>query len=415
MHHPILDVAEVMMQRQRPTVSDGFLGRRQFLSGVAASVVPLLAGPHLSRGNAAEPTVAAQKAVVSPGLIIREREPLNLEFPFAALKDRITPNDRFFVRSHFAIPKVDARSWRLNVDGFVERALELSYDELRTLPTKTVTATLECAGNSRAMLVPKAHGLLWQLGAVGNAKWTGVPLASVLEKAGVREGAVEVILEGADKGAVNAEPKSPGVVSFARSLPLEKAQRPGVLLAFQMNGKDLPVEHGFPLRVVVPGWYGMASVKWLSRITVSDKPFDGFWQTFHYSYWDRSSGRPMLKPVTELQVKAEIARPAYHEHVAAGKPYRVFGAAWAGDTEVAKVDVSTDGGKSWQPAKLLDDAVPFTWRFWEFEWQVPKQAGRHALMAKATDKHGHTQPAKHDPDRRAYMINFTAPVEVIVG
>lgn len=400
--------------RKQPNGIRHSLGRRDFLGGVAASVLPLLTGATLSRLVAAEP-VSGSATAMAPGLIIREKEPLNLEFPFSALEERIIPNKRFFVRSHFAIPKLDVAAWRLKVDGVVERPFELTYDELRAMPSKTVTATLECAGNSRAMLVPKAGGLLWQLGAVGNATWTGVPLSSVLEKAGVRGGAVDVILEGADTGAINDEPKSPGVVSFARSLPMEKALRPEVLLAYQMNGADLPLEHGYPLRVVVSGWYGMASVKWLSRVTVTDKPFDGYWQTFQYSYWDRASGQPVMRPVTEIQVKSEIARPAFHEQVAPGKPYRVFGAAWAGESQVTQVEVSTDGGSTWQPAKLLDEPLPFVWQRWEYQWPVPKQAGRYTLMARATDKRGRTQPAKHDPDRRSYMVNFTTPVEVFVG
>jgi DMSO/TMAO reductase YedYZ molybdopterin-dependent catalytic subunit len=382
---------------------------------MAVSALPMMGGTNLSRIAHAQAPNGAIGAVVSPGLIIREKEPPNLEFPFAALDGRTTPNERFFVRCHFSVPKIDAANWRLSIDGMVEHELKLSYKELRAMPAKTVSATLECAGNSRGMMVPKGSGLLWQLGAVGNANWTGVPLSAVLEKAGVRSGAVEVIFEGVDQGAINDEPKSPGVVPFARSLPIDKARRPEVLLAYQMNGADLPPEHGFPLRAVVPGWYGMASVKWLQRITITNKPFDGFWQTFHYSYWDRSSGRPVLEPVTEMQVKSAIARPAFQERVAAGKPYRVFGAAWAGESQVAKVEVSTDGGTSWQPAKLLDEATPFTWQRWEYQWQVPRGENRFTLMARATDKHGRSQPSKHDPDRRSYMINFTLPVEVVAG
>jgi DMSO/TMAO reductase YedYZ molybdopterin-dependent catalytic subunit len=380
---------------------------------MAASALPVMAGAGLQRFTHAQTRNAGSGPSVSPGLILREKEPPNLEFPFAALDQRITPNDRFFVRCHFAVPQVNAADWRLKVDGHVHQPLELSYDEIRRLPAKTVTATLECAGNSRGMLVPKASGLLWQLGAVGNAAWTGVPLSTVLQKARVRDGAVDVVLEGADSGAVTDEPKSPGVVSFARSLPLEKAQSSEVLLAYQMNGADLPPEHGFPLRVVVPGWYGMASVKWLHRITVTDKQFDGYWQTFMYSHWDRAGGRPVMRPITEMQVKSAIARPAFREQVPAGKPYRVFGAAWAGESDVTKVEVSADGGATWHPAKLLDEATPFTWGRWEYTWQVPAGASRYTLMSRATDKRGRTQPAKHDPDRRAYMINFTLPVEVI--
>jgi len=181
-----------------------------------------------------------------------------------------------------------------------------------------------------------------------------------------------------------------------------------------MNGKDLTREHGFPVRAVVGGWYGMAAVKWLTRITVTSAPFEGFWQSLEYAHFKREGGRPTLTPVTEIQVKSSIARPALSEGVPAGKPYRVFGAAWAGESEVAKVEVSTDEGKTWAVARLLGEAVPFVWRLWEFAWAVPKEPGRYALMVRATDGRGRTQPLKHDRDRRNYMINFIAPVEVEV-
>ncbi len=347
------------------------------------------------------------------GLITREKDPPNLEFPFPALDGFITPNERFFIRCHFPVPALDARSWRLRVEGAVRRELELSLDDLRKLPEKTVTATIECAGNSRVFL-HKEPGVQWELGAVGNAEWTGVPLAAVLQRAGLAEGAAEAVLEGADRGEVRGPPKSPGVIPFARSLPLTKARRPEVLLAYRMNGKELPKEHGFPLRAVVAGWYGMASVKWLTRVVVTERPFDGFFQTFDYTHWQRVKGLATLVPVTAMQVKAAVARPAPHEVVRAGAAYRVRGAAWAGEAEVAKVEVSTDGGKTWEPARLIGKSAPFAWRLWEHEWRTPAKAGRHVVLARATDGHGRVQPPRHDPDRRTYVISHVLPVEVEV-
>ena len=221
----------------------------------------------------------------------------------------MTPNTRFYVRNHFVAPKLEARDWRLKVEGAVERPLELTYDDLLKMAPRTQTALLECAGNSRVFLTPKASGVAWELGAASNAEWAGVPLAALLDRAGVRGSAVEVILEGADAGEIKDEPKSPGKISFARSLPLDKARKPEVLLAHKMNGDDLPAAHGFPVRAVVPGWYGMASVKWLTRIVVADRPFQGYFQSLSYTSFERVNGLPSMVPVTELEVKAEVARP----------------------------------------------------------------------------------------------------------
>jgi DMSO/TMAO reductase YedYZ molybdopterin-dependent catalytic subunit len=347
-------------------------------------------------------------------LIIREAEPRNLEFPFPTLDSAITPSNRFFVRSHFKVPEINLNTWRLQVDGAVRRVLDLSHADLARYPTRTVATTLECAGNGRALLIPKARGLLWELGAVGNAEWTGVSLADVLQDAGVREEALEVVLEGADRGEVTDDPKSPGPIAFERSLPMTKALKPEVLLATRMNGRDLPTEHGWPLRAVVPGWYGMASVKWLKRLTVTLTPFQGFWQTTEYSYWNRVEGRPTQVPVTAMRVKSQVARPALGEVVPAGSTYRVRGAAWAGESEVARVELSTDGGQTWSSTRLLGESVPFCWRLWEFDWKVPNSPGKRRLLARATDVQGRTQPLAHDRDRKAYMIHHALPIDLEV-
>ncbi len=295
--------------------------RRTFVRGmVAAAALPFLSPLGAGRVAGAEPESPTHPADAPafPGLISREEEPQNLEFPFPTLDSFLTPNPRFYVRNHFAAPKLEARDWRLKVEGAVEHPLELTYDELLKMAPRTQTALLECAGNGRVFLTPKASGVAWELGAASNAEWAGVPLASVLDKAGVRGAAVEVILEGADAGEIKDEPKSPGKISFARSLPLEKARKPEVLLAHKMNGEDLPAAHGFPVRALVPGWYGMASVKWLTRIVVTDRPFQGYFQSLSYTSFERVNGLPSMVPVTELEVKAEVARPMRGEVVQAG-------------------------------------------------------------------------------------------------
>ena len=348
-----------------------------------------------------------------PGLIVRERDPENLEFPFFALNSDLTPNEQFFVRSHFPVPKIDIKSWSLKVEGLVKHSLDLSFDQLTSMPSRTVTMVMECAGNSRIFLSPKVGGLQWELGAVGNAEWTGVPLADVLEKAGLKPDAVEVVLEGADSGEIKKEPVSPGKINYARSLPIRKALSRDVILAYQMNGQSLTPAHGYPLRAVVCGWYGMASVKWLKNITVTDRVFRGYFQTSDYTFWERQDGLPIqLLPVGEVEVKAEIARPALHEIVPAASVYRVHGAAWAGESPVAKVEVSADNAKSWQPAQLLGPATPYGWRLWEFHWRTPPSPAHCTIMARATDTKGRSQPVERDTHRGTYMISHIQPIEI---
>lgn len=359
---------------------------------------------------------AAEPETSSTGLITRELKPQNLEFPFATLGSLLTPNEQFFVRCHFPeIPQMDTRAWRLKIEGAVERPFEIGYDELTQMAARTLSATLECAGNGRIFLIPKVGGAQWELGAVGSAEWTGVPLRDVLERAGVRGDAVEVVLEGADIGEIKEEPKSPGKITFARSLPLAKARQPEVLLAYRMNGEPLPPEHGFPVRAIVPGWYGVASVKWLTRIMVTTRPFSGYFQSADYSYWEQEDGLPVeMRPVTEIEVKAQIARPACHERVPANTTFRMHGAAWTGEAEVTKVEVSTDAGQSWQEARLLGDALPYTWRLWEYPWHTPSRPGKVTLMARATDARGCVQPIQRDERRGTYMISHVLPVVVEV-
>jgi DMSO/TMAO reductase YedYZ molybdopterin-dependent catalytic subunit len=348
------------------------------------------------------------------GLITREREPINLEFPFAALDGLITPDNLFYVRNHFPVPRINVAEWRLTISGAVEQHVELSYDELRKLPPRTVMATLECAGNSRVYLVPKVRGTAWGQGAVSNAEWTGVPLSLLLENAGIKSSAVDVVLEGADRGEVKDDPISPGPIHFARSLPLAKAMQDEVLIAYKMNGNDLSPEHGYPVRAVVPGWYGMASVKWLTRIIVTDHEFQGYWQTLEYVSWRRENDLPVLEPLGEAQVKSQISRPTAYESVRAGTPHLVRGAAWSGESTVARVELSCDGGQSWHEVELTDDAIPFAWRRWEYLWSVPQTRGRLSLMVRATDEKGNVQPDHRDPDRRNYTINHVVPVEIDV-
>src|SRR5712691_7461232 len=257
------------------------------------------------------------------GKIVRSEDPLNLEMPFEMLDGFITPTESFYVRNHFPIPRIDKNKWRLRVEGEVGKPFQVSYDELLKLDSRKIPATLECAGNNRNLLEPKVKGVQWGLGAVGTAEWTGIPLSILLERAGVKPNAREVILEGADEGELDDAKAPRGKLRFARSVPLAKA-RADVLLAFQMNDVELPPEHGFPLRAIVPGWYAMASIKWLTRVIAIGRPFTGYYQTLDYAFWRNGE----LMPLSEMQTKAQIAQPVNGETVPANSNVRVFGAAW---------------------------------------------------------------------------------------
>jgi len=361
------------------------------------------------------PGTRSQDGGVLPqgGMIVREREPLNLEMPFGSLDGFITPVDRFFVRNHFSIPQIDVKTWRLKIEGEVETPLELTYDEVNKMESRTVAVTMECAGNGRAFLTPAAIGAQWERGAVSTAEWTGVLLAEVLGRAGLKGSVREVIFEGADRGEIE-DPLGPaGNVHYTRSMSLKKATH-DVLLAFKMNGEELTPAHGAPLRVIVPGWYGMASVKWLTRIIASTQPFNGYYQTIDYAYWQRGPGAPTLVPITGMQVKAQIARPGFADAVRTGQTYRVQGAAWTSEAEITNVEISTNGGQTWQDAHLLGESIHNAWRLWDFDWQVPAKAGKASLLARATDSLGRTQPAERDENRRSYLVNHLLPIEVEV-
>lgn len=343
------------------------------------------------------------------GLVVRQAEPLNLEGPFAALDGRVTATEKFYVRSHFPVPELDAGTFQLRVDGAVEKELALTFEELRRLPETTLAATLECAGNGRIFLAPPVAGVQWELGAVGTAEWTGVRLAEVLRLAGLRAEAQEIVLEGADHGV--AKDAGTGEIAYARGVPVSDAGR--VLLAWAMNGEPLSREHGFPLRAIVPGHYAMASVKWLTRIHAMTGAFQGYFQTLDYAYWDDSESEAVRRPLRAMALKSSIARPAAGAMLEAGSVVEIAGAAWSGEAPVERVDVSTDGGRTWAAAELMDPAEAGVWRRWRSEWR-PTAPGECVLLARATDGAGKVQPAERDPRWESYVIHHMLPVRVTV-
>jgi DMSO/TMAO reductase YedYZ molybdopterin-dependent catalytic subunit len=351
----------------------------------------------------------------SVGLIIRQKEPTNLETPLDQVDSYLTPTELFYIRSHFAAPRLELASYQLRVDGAVKNPISLSYKQLRDMPSETRVATLECAGNSRVFLIPQVAGAQWELGAVGNAEWTGVPLGALLERAGLEEDACEIVLEGSDRGTPTEEPVPPDPISYARSLPRDKAIQQEVLIAYQMNGRDLPLHHGYPVRAVVPGHYGMASVKWLTHIQAVREPFRGYWQTSDYGYWDYLDGKPVRRALGEMKLKSEISRPRVYETLVPNQKYTVFGVAWAGETDVTGISVTTDGGETWAEAEFLDPVQRYAWRRWKFDWLTPKKPGRYTLLAQAKSADGSVQPEKHDQNYGTYVINYPLPIEVFIN
>lgn len=360
-----------------------------------------------------ESTTSMAPSEPQVGLIIRERDPVNLEYPFDQLQEFLTPNDLFYIRSHFKAPVLDRHDYKLTVGGAVENQFTITYEELLAMPSVTRPATLECAGNGRIFLVPQVKGAQWQLGAVSTAEWTGVPLAALLERAGMSPEACEVLFEAADTGTPREEPIPPGSTQYARSVSAALVK--DIIIAYAMNGEELPLDHGFPLRVIVRGHYGMASVKWLTHIRVLTKPFKGYWQTSDYGYWAYDENQnPMRRALGPMQVKSAIARPRTREVIPAGSAYRVSGAAWGGEPYIEKVELSTDDGETWHAVRFLDEPQFGAWRRWELEWRVPSERGTYLLKSRATDAQGNTQPNHHDNRFGTYVIHHTFAIEVIV-
>jgi DMSO/TMAO reductase YedYZ molybdopterin-dependent catalytic subunit len=336
--------------------------------------------------------------------------PENSETPLESIQGWVTPNRLFFVRNHFDVPRVDVNAWRLSVGGLVREPAEWTWEELAALPQRSVFATVECAGNGRSFLQARQPGVQWGAGAIGHAEWTGVPLSVVLEKSGIAPGAVEVLFEGADRGSESDHPEP---MPFQRSLPLDKAMHRDTLLVLRMNGELLSPNHGWPLRLFVPGWYGVASVKWLNRIEVIDQPFRGYFQNNKYTVERRVGERTETVVVGPMVVKSEIIRPQAGAVLGRGTN-RIFGVAWAGEEAVARVEVSTDGGRNWERADILGACAPYCWSLWEYLWEVT-EPGEYELMARATSTGGRTQPLEHDALLGGYMIHHPRAISVRVA
>ena len=337
-----------------------------------------------------------QSEAQAPGPLAPTHGPLTVEelqlafrnrgMPLEAMRYDLTPTGLHYLVIHFDIPPADVATWRLTIGGHVRTSLELMLEDIRSRPRTTVPVTLECAGNGRARLSPRPLSIPWLGEAIGTAEWTGTPLAPLLEEAGIEPGAVEVVFTGSDRGTQGDVDQY-----YGRSLTVEHAMRPEVLLAYEMNGRPLEPQHGFPLRLVVPGWYGMTSVKWLASIDVVTEPFLGYQQAASYRY-KRDADDPG-EPVSRLRVRAVMIPPGFPDYFSRRRfvePGRltITGRAWSGTGPVERVEVGVDG--EWADATLDRPIGDFAWRGWSFEWDATP--GEHELACRATDAGGNTQP-----------------------
>jgi DMSO/TMAO reductase YedYZ molybdopterin-dependent catalytic subunit len=326
----------------------------------------------------------------------------------------LTPNHRFFVRSHFGPPApelIAEANWTLRVGGMVERPQAFTLRDLKQLEPVTITAVLQCSGNGRAFHRPKVPGVQWERGAVGNAEWTGVRLRDVLTKGGIKEGAQHVQLQGADRPVVASVPL------FIRSIPLAKALHPDTILAYEMNGRPLPLLHGAPLRAITPGWMADSCIKWLTEITVQGEEAKGYYMQTAYRVPIKpveAGTTPTVPsiPVEAMVVKSLIAGPQDGETVRIG-PVTIQGVAWSGEAKVVKVEVSVDDGKTWEPARLVGEELSYAWRRWQWVWKAGT-AGPATILCRATDSRGDTQPATTPWNPSGFLWNGWDRVTVTV-
>lgn len=338
------------------------LSRRQFLWRLSLAVLP----------PSAACRVAGAAQINDTGV---------QSFDFSSLQTPLTRTNAFFIRNHFKTQLLSIENWKLRVTGAVRNPLELGYREIVSQPGRNLTVTLECAGN-------QVGG-----GGVSTATWTGIGLRELLDRASLQPGVKFIRLVGADQGSVDDSFGPP--VSFMRSIPLGKALSPDTLLAHQMNGASLPAEHGYPLRAIVPGWYGMDSVKGLARIEALEHDDRGYFMTERYVTTRLLAVGSLRTPVTRMRVKSQIARPHEGEVLPPG-PYEIRGAAWAGESKIGRVEVSVDAGKSWALAALESTPQRYAWVLWNQQW-VPQGPGVYAITVRAIDDEGTTQPWSQDP------------------
>jgi sulfite oxidase len=386
------------------------ISRRDFLYSAAFTLAatrvsnPLLA--YAGEDNNLPPVPGKE------GMILRSYRFLDLETPVDFMNSWLTPEPHFYVRNHMHMPAtVDPAVWKLSIDGQVEQPVTLDLNELSKLPSHSVTNTLECAGNGRAFQRPIVPGVQWQRGAVSTARFEGPRLRDVLARAGVKPSGKHVSFRGLDQVPGKVPP-------FIRSIPVEKALDGDTVIATHMNGAPLTRFHGFPARAMVPGWIGAASCKWLAEIHVIETEFAGNFMKPGYRFPDHpvepggSISPDETHALTGLSVKSIIAGPAEGAKVKAN-PIRVHGAAWAGEADIVKVEISTDSGATWHPAQLGAEHARYAWRLWSYAWK-PARSGDYVIMSRATDSQGRIQPESAAWNPSGYLYNAIDKVNVHV-
>jgi sulfane dehydrogenase subunit SoxC len=333
----------------------------------------------------------------------------NRGMPLEALRYDITPTGLHYQLVHFDIPAIDESSWRLELAGNVARPASFTLERLRERPSRTVAVTMECAGNGRARLQPRPISQPWLVEAIGTAEWTGTPLRGVLDEAGIKPGTTEIVFTGADHGVQGGFEHD-----YGRSLPLAEAMRPDVLLAYEMNGRPLEPQHGAPLRLVVPGWYGMTSVKWLTRIEAVTEPFEGYQQAVAYRYQENDDDPGV--GVSRILVRALMIPPGYPDFLTRRRfvdsgTVVVNGRAWSGNGDIVRVEFGVDG--TWADADMSAPVGPFAWRGWSYRWQA--DPGEHTLSCRATDAAGNVQPVEQPWNYQGMGNNLVQSVPVTVG
>jgi sulfane dehydrogenase subunit SoxC len=336
----------------------------------------------------------------------------NHSMPLEALRYDITPVGLHYLLIHFDIPHVDGATYRLGVGGHVRNSLSLTLDDIKARPKKTLAVTLECAGNGRARLSPRPQSQPWLGEAVGTAEWTGTPLGPILDEAAAKQEAINVVFTGMDRGIQGGVDQL-----YERSLPLDVARREEVLLVYAINGEPLPPQHGFPLRLIVPGWYGMTQVKWLRSVTVTDHAFEGYQQAmaYHFRRFDGDAG----DPVTRILPRALMVPPGVPDFMSRTRflnpsVVTIEGRAWSGRGKIVKVEFSHDGGSTWSAAKLEPALSPHAWCRWTIRWDA-KASGEYELCARATDAAGNVQPLDQSWNLEGVQNNAVQRLRVVVG
>lgn len=346
--------------------------------------------------------------IIKPYLTTISLDPENQGTPIHFTNEWITPEELFFLRNHYPYPPITPDSFTVPIGGLVVNPGSIHYQQLLKMPYKKLVLPLECSGNKRKEFIPETFGTQWDDGAISQGIWSGVPLRDILRVTGIKPNALEVVFEGHDYGKIEG---LDGEYTFARSLPLDVALHPDTIIAYALNDQPLSIKHGYPMRLIVPKWYAMASIKWLKRITIIDHPFEGPYQKLDYHYFPNENNDKGKVPVTVMKVNSIIQQPLPQSTLDKGS-HNIYGIAWTGEGVIDKVEISFDEGISWKKTKLqTNESHPYSWNFWSYKWNAFK-TGEYTIMVRATDTAGRVQPDVVEWNRLGYGYNGIPTIEV---